>query len=42
MGVIFMKERIRFIGGKLFINSAPGEGTRVTINYNIATDENTD
>ncbi|TMU54491.1 type IV pili methyl-accepting chemotaxis transducer N-terminal domain-containing protein [Flagellimonas algicola] len=35
MGVFFMKERISYINGRLFINSIPGEGTRVTINYKI-------
>ncbi|NNE76801.1 MAG: PAS domain-containing protein [Pricia sp.] len=33
MGLFFMKERIGYINGRLFINSAPGKGTRVTINY---------
>ncbi len=33
MGVFFMKERINYINGRLFINSIPEEGTRVTINY---------
>ncbi len=33
MGLFFMKERIDYINGRLFINSVPGEGTRVTINY---------
>ncbi|WP_276168688.1 ATP-binding protein [Zobellia alginiliquefaciens] len=33
MGLFFMKERIDYINGRLFINSIPGEGTRVTINY---------
>lgn len=33
MGLFFMKERIGYINGRLFINSAPGEGTRITINY---------
>ena len=33
MGLFFMKERIGYINGRLFINSAPGRGTRVTINY---------
>lgn len=28
-----MKERISYINGRLFINSQPGKGTRVTINY---------
>lgn len=35
MGVFFMKERISYINGRLYINSSPGEGTRVTINYNL-------
>ncbi len=35
MGVFFMKERISYINGRLFINSIPDEGTRVTINYNV-------
>ncbi len=33
MGLFFMKERINYINGRLFINSVPGKGTRVTINY---------
>tara|TARA_B100001750_G_scaffold231123_1_gene228334 strand:- start:121398 stop:123245 length:1848 start_codon:yes stop_codon:yes gene_type:complete len=33
MGLFFMKERISYINGRLFINSEPGRGTRVTINY---------
>ena len=33
MGLFFMKERISYIDGRLFINSTPGKGTRVTINY---------
>ncbi|MGP1991798.1 ATP-binding protein [Zobellia laminariae] len=33
MGLFFMKERIDYINGRLFINSILGEGTRVTINY---------
>ena len=36
MGLFFMKERISYINGRLFINSTPGEGTRVTINYKTA------
>ncbi|WP_394748108.1 PAS domain-containing sensor histidine kinase [Spongiimicrobium salis] len=36
MGVFFMKERISYINGRLFINSIPGEGTRVTVNYKIS------
>ena len=33
MGLFFMKERMNYINGRLFINSIPGKGTRVTINY---------
>ena len=33
MGLFFMKERIGYINGRLFINSIKGKGTRVTINY---------
>ncbi|MGB6151373.1 MAG: sensor histidine kinase, partial [Pricia sp.] len=33
MGLFFMKERIDYINGRLFINSTPGVGTRVTVNY---------
>ncbi|QXP50996.1 MULTISPECIES: ATP-binding protein [unclassified Cellulophaga] len=33
MGLFYMRERISYINGRLFINSIPGEGTRVTINY---------
>ncbi|WP_340200622.1 ATP-binding protein [Ascidiimonas sp. W6] len=35
MGFFFMKERISYINGRLFINSIPNNGTRVTINYNL-------
>ena len=35
MGVFFMKERIGYINGRLFFNSKPGNGTRVTINYDL-------
>ena len=38
MGLFFMKERIDYINGRLFINSELGKGTRVTINYK--TEEN--
>ncbi|MEA1787591.1 type IV pili methyl-accepting chemotaxis transducer N-terminal domain-containing protein [Arenibacter sp. GZD96] len=38
MGLFYMKERISYINGRLFINSVPGKGTRVTINYR--TEEN--
>ena len=33
MGLFFMRERISYINGRLFINSELGKGTRVTINY---------
>ncbi len=32
MGLTFMRDRIDFIEGRLFIHSSPGEGTRITIN----------
>ncbi|MCG9972906.1 type IV pili methyl-accepting chemotaxis transducer N-terminal domain-containing protein [Christiangramia crocea] len=32
MGMTFMRERIKYINGRLFINSEPGKGTRVTLN----------
>ncbi len=35
MGIFFMKERISYINGRLFINSIAGEGTRITINHTI-------
>ncbi|MEO9894062.1 PAS domain-containing protein [Aurantibacter sp.] len=35
MGLFFMKERISYINGRLFINSILGQGTKVTINYKI-------
>ena len=37
----FMKERISYINGRLFINSQLGEGTRITINYKTTEAENT-
>ena len=39
MGLFFMKERISFINGRLFINSQLGKGTRVTLNYKTDTPE---
>ena len=33
MGLFYMKERINYINGRLFINSTQDKGTRVTINY---------
>ena len=32
MGLTFMKERVKYINGRLFINSTPNEGTKVTLN----------
>ncbi|UOB18081.1 sensor histidine kinase [Abyssalbus ytuae] len=32
MGMTYMKERISYINGRLFMNSKPGEGTRITLN----------
>ena len=35
MGLLFMKERIQYINGRVFINSIPREGTRITFNIPI-------
>ncbi|KDN56163.1 sensor histidine kinase [Flavobacterium seoulense] len=35
MGLLFMKERVQYINGRAFINSIPGEGTRITFNIPI-------
>jgi len=35
MGMTFMRERINYIGGRLFLNSELGKGTRVTLNIPI-------
>jgi len=35
MGLLFMKERIQYVNGRVFINSIPGEGTRITFNIPI-------
>jgi len=32
MGLSFMQERVNFINGRLFVRSAIGEGTRITVN----------
>ena len=32
MGMTYMKERIKYINGRLFMNSNPKEGTRITLN----------
>lgn len=38
MGLTFMRERVKFIDGRLFINSSPGNGTRVTLNFPLDED----
>jgi two-component system, NarL family, sensor histidine kinase DegS len=35
MGLVFMKERIQYVNGRVFINSIPNEGTRITFNIPI-------
>ncbi len=35
MGMSYMKERVSYINGRLFMNSVPGEGTRITLNIPI-------
>ena len=35
MGMTFMRERIKYVEGRLFLNSELGEGTRVTLNIPI-------
>ncbi|CAL2078182.1 type IV pili methyl-accepting chemotaxis transducer N-terminal domain-containing protein [Tenacibaculum sp. 190524A05c] len=35
MGLTFMKERIKYINGRLFLSSEKGKGTRVTLNIPI-------
>ncbi|MCG9793446.1 sensor histidine kinase [Flavobacterium algicola] len=35
MGLLFMKERIQYINGRVFFNSIIGEGTRITFNIPI-------
>lgn len=35
MGLLFMKERIQYINGRVFIKSIPREGTRITFNIPI-------
>jgi signal transduction histidine kinase len=36
MGMTFMKERIKYIDGRFFLNSELGKGTRVTLNIPIS------
>ncbi|MEM1124902.1 MAG: sensor histidine kinase, partial [Bacteroidota bacterium] len=38
MGLAFMQERVGYIDGRLFIRSAEGDGTRVTVNMPLASD----
>lgn len=33
MGLFFMKERMHYINGRIFINSSIGNGSRITLNY---------
>jgi len=35
MGLFFMRERISYINGRIFINSSKNSGTRITININL-------
>lgn len=35
MGIFFMKERISYVNGRIFINSIKDKGTRITINVNL-------
>ena len=36
LGLFFMRERISYINGRIFINSKRGEGTRITINMDLS------
>ena len=38
MGMTFMKERIKYIEGRLFLTSEKGKGTRVTLNVPLGSD----
>jgi len=35
MGMMFMQERIKYVKGRIFINSMPDKGTRITLNIPI-------
>ncbi|MEH6406998.1 MAG: ATP-binding protein, partial [Leeuwenhoekiella sp.] len=35
MGMTFMRERVKYINGRLFMHSSPDEGTRITLNVPI-------
>ncbi|WP_248722626.1 ATP-binding protein [Seonamhaeicola sp. ML3] len=39
MGMTFMRERIKYINGRLFLHSEPGKGTRVTLNIPFSNNE---
>ncbi|WP_299437247.1 type IV pili methyl-accepting chemotaxis transducer N-terminal domain-containing protein [uncultured Aquimarina sp.] len=36
MGLFFMKERMNYIDGRIFISSTLGKGTRISLNYNFS------
>lgn len=38
LGLFFMRERISYINGRIFINSESGKGTRITINVDLKGD----
>ncbi|WNJ17842.1 ATP-binding protein [Pontibacter sp. G13] len=38
LGLSFMRERVAYINGRLFIRSKSGEGTRITVNIPISTE----
>lgn len=35
MGFLFMKERVDYVNGRFFVNSIPGEGTKISFNIPI-------
>lgn len=35
MGLVFMRERISYVDGRIFLNSEQDKGTRITINLNL-------
>jgi signal transduction histidine kinase len=41
-GIIGMRERARFLGGELRVNSAPGKGTSITVSIPLTKQENLD
>ena len=36
MGMTFMQERMDYVNGRLFVNSTPEKGTRITLNVPLA------